>query len=201
MGSERPDLGWAERHGLVTQGDWQAWAVTSADDVYRYALGRFWDDYAPKDERPFWERGDHRHLICFCMLNPSKARHDVPDPTMRKCVGFAKKHGAGGIIIVNLFAFSTPYPTELRDKARSGFDVVGPANHDALDWATSRPALLGRNIAAWGKIPKKLYHLTMNSRFHFNSGECFGKNGDGSPKHPLMLGYDTPIVKMNPPLR
>ena len=91
-------LPWADKLGLVSQGDWNSWAVTSPDDVYRYCLGRMWDDYAPPDERPWWERDAARFLIAYCMLNPSKARHDVDDPTIRKCVGFARRLGAGGFL-------------------------------------------------------------------------------------------------------
>ena len=55
------------------------------------------------------------------------------------------------------------------------------------------------NIAAWGKVPNKLNGVKGHSVGSFTIGrgtECFGVNADGSPRHPLMLSYDTPIVKL-----
>lgn len=184
--------------GLVTQGDEHAWAVTSPDDEYRYVLGRMWDSYFD-DGRDWWEKEATRPLRVFCMLNPSKARHDVDDPTIRKCVGFAKRGGAGGIMVVNLLAFSATDPRDMVAAARAGTDIRGEQNEAVLEWARSRPALLGLNIAAWGRVPSKLKTLAQRSRMTFTMRGvyCFGANADGSPKHPLMLPYTTPLVKLH----
>ncbi len=185
--------------GLVTTGDERAWAITSPDDSCRYVLGRTWDAYFPPSGREWWDCVPARPLWCFCMLNPSKARHDKDDPTIRKCTGFAKRGGAGGFIVVNLFAYSATDPSEMVAAARNGVDVRGEHNEAVLHWAQGRPALLGRSVAAWGKIPPRLRALSQRSRGSFlltRGVECFGVNLDNSPKHPLMLGYDTPIVKL-----
>jgi hypothetical protein len=181
--------------GLVTQGDEHAWAVTSPDDRYRYVLGRTWDDYF-ENGRELWEMDPARPLWSFCMLNPSKARHDIDDHTMRKCVGFARRGGAGGILIVNLFAFSATLVKDLVQASRDGIDVVGPKNLGVLQWATAQPARLGRSIVAWGKIPPRLRDTAMQSRGNATVGEvyCLGHNADGSPKHPLRLWYGTELV-------
>jgi len=192
--------------GLVTVGTGRAWAVTSPDNIYRYALGRMWDDYfydghwtsadAPAPPRPLW---------VFGMINPSTARGTLPDgspdddPTIRKCTGFARRGGAGGFLVVNTLAYSATDPRDMVRAHRSGIDVRGPMNERALRWALSRPTLLGRHIAAWGRIPPKLRELAKQGTVQFRcSGfvECFGLNADGSPKHPLMLGYDTPLVPL-----
>ncbi len=172
--------------GLVTKGDECAFAVTSPCDRYRYVLGRCWDNYFDREAsvRPLW---------VFGMLNPSLARHDVADATVRKCTGFARRGGAGGFLVVNLAAYSTPYPDELVRAHRSGIDVVGPQNEAAIRWALSRPALLGLNIAAWGRIPPKLRSVTQVSRVSFAGAQCLGRNQDGSPRHPLMLPYTTQL--------
>lgn len=181
--------------GLVTHGDERAWAVTSPDDRYRYLLGRMWDDYFSDDP---WN--SYRPLWAFGMLNPSKARHDVDDPTVRKCMGFARRGGAGGLVIVNLFAYSATDPRELVRAWREGVDVRGPHNEAAIGWATSRPVLIGRNIAAWGRIPPRLRSPAspglMQFLGSFSFADCLGVNVDGSPRHPLMLAYDTPIVPL-----
>lgn len=189
--------------GLITKGDERAWAVTSPDDRYRYVLARTWDDYFD-DGRPWWERGCSRALWVFGMLNPSDARHDVDDPTIRKCVGFARRGGAGGILVVNLLAYSTPYPRDLVHLAyREGVDVRGPVNEAVLAWALSRPALLGLHVAAWGGIPPRLRSLVRGPRTQFLCARplCLGLTVAGEPRHPLMLAYATPLVPLGDVLR
>jgi hypothetical protein len=51
-------------------------AVISDCGRYRYSLTRSWAD------------GDNR--VVFVMLNPSTADAEVDDPTIRRCIGFAK---------------------------------------------------------------------------------------------------------------
>jgi hypothetical protein len=181
----------AERR-LVTKGDERAWAVTSPDDRYRYLLGRVWagSGDSARDEPT-------TSLWCFAMLNPSKARHDVDDPTVRKCAGFAKRGGARGLVIVNMFAYSATDPGDMVNASQSGIDVVGDHNEAAIRWAISRPATLrpGRRVAAWGFVPPKLRNLAKAGicLFLVHPADCLGVNVDGSPKHPLRLGYDRPI--------
>jgi hypothetical protein len=183
--------------GLVTQGDEHSWAVTSPDNQYRYVLGRMWDSYFD-DGRDWWDRDPIRALWVFGMLNPSKARHDLDDPTVRKCIGFAKRGGAGGFLVVNLFAFSATDPRDLVTAAKAGTDICGEHNETALAWAVSRPALLGLNIAAWGRVPARLRVLAQRPRGQFTSRgcHCLGVNSDGSPRHPLMLAYSTQMERM-----
>ena len=74
-------------------------AVISQDGLYRYHLERRWSD------APF---------LTFVMLNPSTADAEIDDPTIRRCVGFSKREGAGGIAVVNLYAFRATSPADLR---------------------------------------------------------------------------------------
>lgn len=190
--------------GLITQGDDAAWAVTTSDNAFRYVLGRSWDP-----ELPPW---------VFAMLNPSKARHDVEDHTMRKCVGFAQRGGGGSIAIVNLFAYSATDPDDMCAAHRRGVNVVGEHNQKVLDWALDRRAVTvsggrglnweqiaalatgirpGCNVAAWGKVPASLRQMAGESirRVRESESFCFGTNKDGSPKHPLMLAYETKLER------
>ncbi len=166
---------------LVTKGEESAWAVTSADNRFRYILGRTW-----RQSGKLW---------VYCACNPSYARHDRSDHTLAKFCGFADRGGAGGIVVVNAMAFSTPYPVALAKAARAGVNVVGEHNLAVLTWAAS---LGERRIACWGRIPPSLQPLTLQARVMFTVGgvDCFGLNKDGSPMHPLMLPYETPIVRL-----
>ncbi len=104
-------------------------AVLSADGKYRYQLSRHW---TRKTDPVIW-----------IMLNPSTADGVDNDPTIRRCISFAKHWGFGGIEVYNLFALRSSDPTNI-EKAD---DPVGPENDDWLS-AASRSG--GTIIAAWG---------------------------------------------------
>jgi hypothetical protein len=73
-------------------------AVISPCGLYRYRLTRTWDAV--------------RWSAAFVMLNPSTADAVDDDPTIKRCVGFAKRWGCGGIVVANLFAFRSADPDE-----------------------------------------------------------------------------------------
>jgi hypothetical protein len=73
-----------------------AGATFSKDRRYRYRLWRSW--------------GDPELRCVFVGLNPSTADESNDDPTIRKCVGFAKLWGFGAVDVVNLFAFRSTDP-------------------------------------------------------------------------------------------
>lgn len=154
----------------------QRGAVVSSDGRYRYRLWRIWDDLAP--------------MMVWVMLNPSTADADVDDPTLRKCIGFAREHRHGGVILVNLFAYRATNPKELPKVD----DPVGPENDTHLQWAIRAP-ILATVIAAWGadkfarrQATRVRVMLKMERRV-----QCLGRNDDGSPRHPLYLPYSTPL--------
>ena len=84
-------------------------ARLSDDRRYRYLLVRRWDNTLPD--------------ATFVMLNPSTADERDDDPTIRKCIGFAKRWGCGGIKVVNLYAFRATNP---RDCFAAADPIGGP---------------------------------------------------------------------------
>lgn len=167
-----------ELPGLVTQGDESAWALTSPDNVYRYALGRCWDPEAGTFD--------------VYMLNPSRARHDIPDMTMTKVVHFAKENGHGGALIRNLSAFSATDPDDLRQMHRD--KLLGPRNLEVL--AINAP--FGMRLAAWGNFPsphaRSLLLVAMGVVKARAGLHVLGLTKSGEPKHPCRLAHATPIV-------
>lgn len=144
-------------------------AVFGDNGRYRYSLARVWEPGLP--------------AVCWIMLNPSKASAEQNDPTVRRCIGFARRWRAGGIVIVNLFAMVATYPIDLiRDR-----DPIGPLNDDAI-----LQAVRGRRvILGWGNVPYQLdqraadvLSLLEGTRTPL---QCLGHGMLGHPSHPLYL--------------
>lgn len=153
-------------------------AVISDDNRYRYHLWRIWDDAKP--------------TAVWVMLNPSTADAYQDDPTIRRCIGFAKTFDFGGIQIVNLYAYRATNPTELRKVS----DPVGPANELFIRRACS--TLAGKVICAWGASPYAA-HRAGDARLiiwhEFGQSWCIGKTKDGSPCHPLYRPAGTRLER------
>ncbi len=166
--------------GCTTRGTNASWATMSDCGRYRYALGRRWSD-------------TNLFTLSLVMLNPSTANHDANDPTIRKCIHFAKLEGCGAILVRNLFAWRAKNATELRHVE----DPYGPQNHAAL--AVSVP--FSKNVAAWGALtPQWLHQLAtvVSCRVTTEPQRAlyvFGVTKDGHPRHPLYLRNDAKAVR------
>jgi len=137
----------------------------SPDRVYRYDLWRT------------WLGGDG--FAMFVGLNPSTADETQDDPTIRRCVAFAKAWGYAGLCMTNLFAFRA---TDPRDMKRAS-DPVGPQNDMVLKERAGRAGVV---VAAWGA------HGTYKNRAWWVQGmlpklHCLRLTKDGHPGHPLYL--------------
>lgn len=81
------------------------------------------------------------------LLNPSSAGATTDDPTIRRCVGLARRWGCGGLVVVNLYGQRATRPADLWRSA----DPVGPQNDGHVAAAVRASALLGGPlVAAWG---------------------------------------------------
>ncbi len=98
---------------------------------YRYDLWRRWDDSKP--------------FAMFIGLNPSTADETLDDPTIRRCINFAKSWGYGGLCMTNLFAFRATDPADMKtheeDRWACDANLLQIANHSAK---------AGVVVAAWG---------------------------------------------------
>jgi hypothetical protein len=148
-------------------------AVISDDGRYRYQLSRIWD---PAVES-----------LVFVMLNPSTADAELDDPTIRRCMGFARRDGFGGIHVTNLYALRATNPKDLW----TAEDPVGPDNDAWLAEMFSEVAGNGRPIvAAWGANAKP-ERVAQVMRMQYSEGlVSFGVTKSGAPRHPLYLPGD-----------
>lgn len=144
-------------------------ALISSDKKHRYSLKRIWDDKKPK--------------VLFIMLNPSLANSDKDDPTIRRLINFTKQLGYGGFYVGNLFSYITPYPKDLVDKDLS-------FSNKNLKEIRKMITLSKEVIYGWGNSFNEPDWLKKNVL----KPKCFGKNKNKTPKHPLYLSYNTPLV-------
>lgn len=146
----------------------------------------------------------HRHIgiggrgsCCFVMLNPSTADAMQDDPTIRRCIGYAKNLGCDSLEVVNLFAYRSTDPEVLASMSRDS--AVGPENDHHITRASSPAAFV---LCAWG-----------------NHGSLFGRDREvldlirsngakpmalkinaksGQPAHPLYLKADAQPIEIEP---
>lgn len=151
-------------------------ATISADGLYRYTLSRTWDWNGP-----VWS-------LAFIMLNPSTADAELDDPTIRRCMGFARTFGYGGLVVVNLYAFRATKPADLWRAA----DPVGPENDEYLAALLADRAAHGvPTIAAWGAHAKPDRVRQVLDMPGAERLVCLGHTKHGAPRHPLYLRGDS----------
>ncbi len=142
---------------------------------YRFALWRVWDASAP--------------YAMIIGLNPSTADETANDPTITRCINFARSWGYGGVCVVNLFAYKATYPRDLKAAA----DPVGRSN-DA--WLRKLAKGAGVVVAAWGNDGAYLGR-SHRVRAMIPDMHCLRMNRSGEPAHPLYLKADLRPMPMD----
>jgi len=158
---------------LLTRDD--AGAVIDPTGMYRYLLWRTWDTSLPP--------------LAFIMLNPSTADENADDPTLRRCLGFARVWGYGRLSVVNLFAYRSTDPSALR----TAVDPIGPENNAHITVAAVGASLV---IAAWGDGGRLGGRDGDVLRRLGGPVQCLGVTAHGNPRHPLYVSYSTPPLPL-----
>ena len=140
-------------------------AVLSNCRKYRFALWRIWDESKP--------------YAMIIGLNPSTADEKEDDPTITRCIGFARSWGYGGLCMANLFAFRATEPADMF----AASDPIGPGNDE---WLIKLADGAGVVVAAWGNdgayLGRSNEVTLLISDLH-----CLKINMTGEPAHPLYL--------------
>jgi hypothetical protein len=151
-------------------------AIFSEDRRHRYMLERT----IRKTEA---EAGN---TVLFVCLNPSTADELRDDPTVRRCVGYAKRWGFSRLVVCNIFALRSTDPKALYGHP----DPIGEDNDRHLLDETIRA---DRVVAAWGAHGGyKLRGATVLQMLLEATSEVhrLGQTKDGHPRHPLYLRAD-----------
>lgn len=143
-------------------------ATFSHDRLYRYSLQRRWGDGPP---------------AVFIGLNPSTADEQNDDPTIRRCVRFARDWGCGALVMLNLYAWRATDPKGLLRTA----DPVGPGNDAAIRAIAGDAQLV---VAAWGAWPGPDPDRPAAVSALVGELQALGVTKDGQPRHPLYMRTD-----------
>jgi len=154
-------------------------AIFSPCGRYRYTLYRQ------------WREGTGRCV--FVLLNPSTADEQQDDPTIRRCIGYARRWGFAELVVVNLFAWRSTDPTVLAILD----DPVGPDNDK---WIDDSIRMADRVVVGWGNRGKLrgrgravLDRLQATLKFPV----CFRLTDEGQPVHPLYQLLDAVPVEVH----
>lgn len=151
-------------------------AVFDPTLTYRYSLWREWNEDGQR--------------LAFIMLNPSTANADTNDPTIRRCICFAQRWGFGSLEVVNLFAYRTSSPHDLR----TAVDPIGIENDRHLVAAVNQADCIVLAWGNWGSLHGR-DRAVCQLLSHYPNMYCLGTNHSGQPRHPLYLKQDTHLIR------
>jgi len=153
--------------------------------TWRYLLRRRWSS-APS--------------VGFILLNPSTADDRLDDPTIRRCIAFAKRWQYGGLVLGNLFAFRSTDPSALKSCA----DPVGPWNDQALS-TVCEESKDGVVICGWGAhggLKGRSAQVLQMMRSEWRGRPyALALTKAGEPGHPLYLRGDADPFEVETAIR
>lgn len=160
-------------------------AYVSDCEKYRYTLER--------------HVGAGRLVYAFFGINPSTADASLDDQTVRKWRGFSERNNVGRFIVGNVFSYRA---TDVKELGLTTDDLFGDDH-----WRMQKHIIRSADalVPCWGsqaKVPKhlrcwidQLFDTLCDQNYRYGTPLlCFGKTKAGDPKHPLTLGYDTPLI-------
>jgi len=153
----------------------------AAEGAYRYWLLREWDRTRPR--------------LNWVMLNPSTADAERDDPTLRRCLQFARGWGFGAVEVTNVYALRATTPRALQQVR----DPVGPENDRVLRDCAAR---CDRVAVAWGNGGRE--RAAAVAVLLDRPLWCLKVTRQGQPRHPLYAPARLPLrpylLPPHPPL-
>ena len=123
------------------------------------------------------------------MLNPSTADSEQDDPTIRRCILFARDWGYGAILVGNLFALRATDPNDLQRHP----EPWGIGNTLHLRQMAIESDLV---VAAWGanRMVSELHADSVMGNLDDRPIKCLGRTKNGAPRHPLYVAARTQLI-------
>ena len=132
---------------------------------YRYTLYREW---SPGDR-----------IVQFIGLNPSTADEINNDPTVTRCINYAKRWGYDAMYMTNIFAYRATDPRVMKAHP----EPVGSENDHYLSLVAREVDIV---IAAWGTHGAYLNRGDQVKQL-IRDLHCLKITNGGHPSHPLYL--------------
>lgn len=148
---------------------------------WRYTLWRSWEDEPTRS-------------CAFIGLNPSTADEINNDPTVTRCINFAKRWGFGKMWMLNIFAYRSTDPRQLYKID----DPIGYPDNDAhidqvLRWTSQAVLCWGAHGDYKGRGQAVLKAIRNHPSCHLFH---FGLTRSGQPRHPLYLPNNSELIKL-----
>lgn len=149
---------------------------------WRYTLYRDLQEgqlFAPQPKR-----------VQFVGLNPSTADEKKNDPTVRRCMNFARDWGFTAMWMTNVFGFRATDPRVMQQQE-------DPQGKDNTDWILDVAKIADLVVCCWGvhgdhmQWGQHIAAILINQNIPIH---CLGTTFNGQPKHPLFLpGHLKPV--------
>ena len=148
-----------------------------AETNHRYTLRRSW-------------LGDGG-LVNFIMLNPSTADDVFDDPTIRRCIGFAKRWGFSSLTVTNLCAYRATQPRDLYTLIVAGKRsiAIGADNTVHIEREAMSAEMV---VCAWGDNCDLILHRDLDVIQMLRRDRdlyCIRQTKKGNPAHPVREPY------------
>lgn len=150
----------------------RAMAYLSSCRTWRYSLTR--------EVAPLTGEG----TVAFIGLNPSTADETADDPTIRRCIRFARDWGFARLKMLNLYAYRATDPRDMYAAA----DPVGPDNDCTIAKVVGGSDLV---VCAWGAGAAGNANRLGRVIGLIAAPHCLGLTAGGFPRHPLYVRADT----------
>lgn len=141
--------------------------VFSPCGQFRYCLWREWTATNPT-------------FAVFIGLNPSTADAYNDDPTVRRCLGYAKRWGYGALCMLNLFAYRATDPAVMKS-------FPSPIGFNNDYWICRLTGQASVVVAAWGVHGTHLHRDQAVMVLLAGKLSCLQTTLAGHPSHPLYL--------------
>lgn len=128
-----------------------------------------------------WPLAPGSRTLLFVLANPSTATHLKPDPTVSRCIDYARRWKFSTLLVGNVRAWRETHPELMPEDPQA----IGVDNDEHLLEMIERADLI---VCGWGELggARGLEVLRM-VRFADKVPHALKLNDSGAPTHPLYL--------------
>ena len=172
--------------------------IVPVEDPVRDDPGWYWRSLNTATHR-YWLERDWELLInprrlAWCMLNGSTATDEQDDPTVRRIIGFSRRYGFGGLVVVNLWPLRGTDPKCLLsyEPSTREMELADECILQAIECCETVVVAWGARGVLRGRGTRVIEMIRETGREPLT----LGLTKEGHPKHPVRLAAATPLVRL-----